>query len=136
MRRTCAVILLTLILCLHYSGQAVRASEIEVFDVVQGSVIKHIEGTPYVQQEMRNMVQTITGMVKDLKIEPTDGYLVKIPLEPPIMIKDPYLNILAEELILFISSDSEPKLLLFSDENQPYFVHFNYDFSFFLLNTI
>ncbi|MBP1931231.1 hypothetical protein [Ammoniphilus resinae] len=135
MLRTC-IILLTLVFILQLFGQVAEASEIEVFDVSRGKVVKHIVNTPQVQQEIKNMVYTITGMVSDLKIEPNDGYLVKIPMEPPVMIKNQWMDLYAEELILFLSPTSEPKLLIFSDENRPYFVHFNYDISFLLLDTI
>lgn len=115
------------------SGQS--AIEVEIFDIKQGEVVQTVPAYLNVQDEVISYLDNITGVYKKINPIPHDGMMVKIPLEQPYLLKNEWLSNYIEEVIIIFPKNDNPILLLFDEENSPYFFHFNGDM-FFLLEKI
>ena len=117
-------------LILLFSSQSFvhgKGNNIEVMDVKQGKIMKHIPNTEAIQKEVRQFITTITGLSPSVRIEPRDGIAYKIPVEPPITYGGKWFSTVIDEVILMVGSNEEPRLLIFDDENKPYVVVFEHD---------
>lgn len=124
-----------LMLIFLFSGQSItqaNGNQIEVFDVKQGKITKHIPNTEAIQKEVRQFISTIQGLSPSVRIEPRDGMAYKIPVQPPINYQGKWFSTLIDEVFLMIGTNEEPRLLIFDDENRPYVVLFKHDISGFL----
>lgn len=107
-------------------------TDIEVFDVKQGKVIKHIANTKEIQEEVKICIHKITGLSGQLSVDPKDGLIYHIPVEPPVMLNNQWLNVQVNEVYLIVPLTQKPQLLLFDEENKPYLVDFDHDLRSFL----
>ncbi|MDP4092868.1 MAG: hypothetical protein Q8920_05855 [Bacillota bacterium] len=105
---------------------------IEIYDINKNEVVKTIAATSEIQSKAERYLKGIAGIYSKLSPVPDSGYMVKIPLEPPVELQNqwlsgnvysmililpdkesPYIALLDEESrILFCASDSDPKELL------------------------
>src|SRR5690625_1997242 len=100
---------------------------IEVFDVNDNDVIMNIHLNQAIQYDVKNILVGIDGIVKKVNPIPNDGMIVKIPIEPNVMVENEWLNDLIDEVMIFYSKKDYPYLLTFDQENNPYFFTFKGD---------
>ena len=109
-------------------------TNIELLDIEQNKIIT-IQAKPKIQLEAKKIIKEVNGVVKKINPFPNKGYMVKIPLKPPLQLESKWVNALIVEVIIIIPEDEKPYLLLFDDENKPYFFTFKTDIDT-LLNTL
>lgn len=124
---------LLMFIFLFCSQGVAQANQIEVMNVKQGKVIKHVPNSEAIQKEVRQFISTIKGLSPSLRIEPRDGMAYKIPVQPPIHYEGKWFSTIIDELFLLVGTHEEPRLLLFDDENRPYVMLFKHDISRFLI---
>lgn len=100
---------------------------IEIFDINKGAVIKKVPWTPVIQEETANYLKGITNLYTKFKPIPKKGYMVKIPLAPPVTVKNQWLDTLVDEVIIIIPDQGKPFLLVFEDGNKALFFNFEGD---------
>lgn len=101
--------------------------KIEIFDVSQGEVIKVISKNPDVQQEAEKFLKHITGVYVKYNPIPTKGFMVRIPLEPNITVRNQWFDDPVDEVTIIFPGYDNPYLMIFNDENTPYFFTFEGD---------
>ncbi|MGN7296049.1 hypothetical protein [Ferdinandcohnia sp. SAFN-114] len=110
---------------LSTSGIAQTNQQIQILDIDQDKVIKTVQLTNAdVQQEVEKFLKGITGVYAKYNPIPSNGYMVRIPLEPTIMIRNKWFDDLVDEVTIILPSQEDPYLMLFNDENQPFFLTF------------
>lgn len=100
---------------------------IEVFDIERNEVMIRAHMNQAIYHDVENLLEGIDGVVKRINPIPSDGFIVKIPLEPNIMVVNEWLNDLVDEVMIFYSEKDHPYLLVFDQENNSYFFTFNGD---------
>ncbi len=108
---------------------------IEIFHIEKNEIIKTKPINSNVQLEAKRIIKEIDCAVKKFNPIPHNGYMVKIPLEPPYRLENKWINDLIYEVIIIIPKDEEPYLLIFDDENKSYFFTFQTKIDT-LLNTL
>ncbi|MDQ2085033.1 hypothetical protein RBH29_01095 [Herbivorax sp. ANBcel31] len=99
---------------------------IEVFDISKGQIINRQHSNELIQNEAIEYLKGITGMYPKTNAISDKGYIVRIPLEPSVSVKNQWLDeILNEVYIIFPSKDNCPYLLILDDKNRPLFYTFN-----------
>ncbi len=119
-----------ILICLAFilqSNALAADSDIEVFDLKQERVIRQAPNSKWVQAEVKQCLHSIHGITKRFNPIPKDGHIYKIPLEPPIMVSNQWLNGLVDEVKLILPDEDLPLLMVFDEENRPYFFEFKYD---------
>ncbi|RKD22852.1 hypothetical protein BEP19_11460 [Ammoniphilus oxalaticus] len=107
--------------------EAAERLNIEVFDVETKQVTNTTANSEIVQKELGNSLTKITGLTKEFDPIPTKGQMIKIPLEPSVTVNNEWVTTFINELILILPTGSKPLLMIFDDENKPYFFEFDYD---------
>lgn len=103
------------------SGQAAAAQkgEIERFDVKKGQVVARVPVTEELRDEIRKLALSAAGSAGTFRIDPADGTVLHVPLQPALEIRQPGFFALAAEAFVFLPDGREPYILFFSEENQP-----------------
>jgi len=110
---------------LSTSGIAQTNQQIQIFDIDQDKVIKTVQLTNAdVQQEVEKFLKGITGVYAKYNPIPSNGYMVRIQLVPNIMIRNKWFDDLVDEVTVILPNQDDPYLMLFNDENQPFFLTF------------
>lgn len=114
---------LTAISCFAQSG-----SEVEIFDIAKGEVIKRFEVTSEIQRKVEEYLDKITGLYVKVKAFPDKGYIMKVPLKPQTEVSNEWLNsygIYSVNDVYIIFPDGEkPYLLILDSSLRPLFFNF------------
>jgi len=98
--------------------------QIQIFDIEQDKVIKYVQLNTDVQQEVEKFLEGISGVYAKYNPIPNKGFMVRIPLEPNIMVRNKWFDDLVDEVTIIFPSQEDPYLMLFDDENKPFFLTF------------
>jgi hypothetical protein len=101
-------------------------THVEIFDIEEGKVVEESPSTTEIQKETEKMILSISGVYKNLDPLPKKGVMVKIPLDPPITLKNEWFHDFVNEAVLIFSYEEEdPYILIWDDENLPHFYTFS-----------
>lgn len=103
----------------HAEGKA------EIFHINRGKVIKRVPMNDFIHKEAKSIIQSVTDLYRELEPIPHKGYMVKIPLDPAIEVKNQWLEDLVSEVIVIFPEYENPHIMLFNNENMPYFFKFD-----------
>lgn len=106
--------------------------QIQIIDIKEGKVIKNVQKKPDLQREVEKFLEGITGAYVKLNPYPNNGFVIKIPLEPNVTVKNQWFNDLVDEVMIIFPVQENPYLLVFDNENQPHFFKFQVNTSKFL----
>lgn len=101
------------------------AAQIEIFDIYKGKVIKAMPAKEGIQEEIYKLLSTVTGLYPELEPIPDKGYMVKVPLEPPINLKNQWLDDKVAEVIVIFPEYENPHLMAFDSKSNTFFFTFN-----------
>ncbi|MBM7703938.1 hypothetical protein [Metabacillus iocasae] len=119
---------IALLLMLFISSAAeAQTPKVEVFNIDKGKVEKSVTMTPVLQDEAQKSVKSMTGIFKKVSPIPKTGYLVKVPLDPAVPVKATGIDVLTSEVIIVISEEQKPILMIFDNENRAFFFEFSHD---------
>ena len=74
--------------------------QIKIIDIKKGKVIKNVQKTPDLQQEVEKFLEGISGVYVKLNPYPNNGFVIKIPLEPNVTVKNQWFNDLVDEVMI------------------------------------
>ncbi|WP_342048929.1 hypothetical protein [Bacillus sp. OTU530] len=106
------------------NGIAQTNQQIQIFDINKGKVIKVLQMNTDLQQEAEKFLEGITGVCVKYNPIPNKGFMIRIPLEPNIKVRNQWFNDLVDEVTIIFSGQEKPYLMVFDDENKPYFLTF------------
>ncbi|MDQ0899436.1 MULTISPECIES: hypothetical protein [unclassified Paenibacillus] len=118
--KTVARMLFLVIAFSLFFSQTVGASDgAEVFDIKNGEIILTIKNSNSLQNQVKEWLSSANGTVGSLKIEPSEGIAIKIPLMPPYKVNNDLISGTVTEVVMFISPSKTyfPTLLVFTKEN-------------------
>lgn len=101
--------------------------QIEIFDISKDKVIHKVQPNPDTHQEVKSILDGITGVYVKFNPIPNKGIMIRIPLDPSIVVKNQWFNDLVDEVTLIFPEQEDPYLLVFTDENSPLFFTFKGD---------
>ena len=106
--------------------------QIEIFEINKGKVIMNVEPNPDSQQAVQEFLEGITGVYVKYNPIPKNGFMIRVPLEPNIVVKNHWFNDLVDEVTIIFPDQEDPYLMVFNDENRPFFLTFEGDTANFL----
>ncbi|MDR4890271.1 hypothetical protein RGU12_22475 [Fredinandcohnia sp. QZ13] len=122
-----SVLLHIFIFLLFSTNVLAQTQEIQIFDINQDMVIKHLPVSTDIQQEVEYILKGINGVYVKYNPIPNTGLMIRIPLEPTIMVRTQWFDDLVDEVTLIFTDQESPYLMVFDDENKPYFLTFKGD---------
>lgn len=97
------------------------SENIEIFDIDKGKVIKKVNSDLEIQKEVEQILNGITDLYRAFEPIPRSGYMIKFPLEPAFYLENDWYQDYVTEVILIFPAYENPHIMLFNDENKPYF---------------
>lgn len=93
----------------------------EVFDITKGEVVLTIPNSNSLQKLVKDWLSSASGIAGSLRIEPTNGIAIKIPLTPPYKVQNKWITGTVTEVIMFVGESKTyyPTLLVLTKENHP-----------------
>jgi hypothetical protein len=97
---------------------------VELFDIQKDTVTETVPHNSKIQKAATEYLNGINQNYVKVNPIPKSGYMVRIPLEPPIQVKNKWINELVDEVIIILTKEDQPYLMIFDDENNPHFFYF------------
>lgn len=98
--------------------------QVQIFDINEGKIIRNMPTNADLQLEAEKILEGITGVYVKYNPIPKDGYMIRIPLEPNLMVRNRWFYDLVDEVTIIFPVQGNPYLMVFDDENQSYFLTF------------
>jgi hypothetical protein len=124
MMRKIMFLLFSVVFLYSPSTNAQGIKNVEFFDIQKDSVTQIVPTSAVFQKAAEDYLKGINGIYVKVKPIPSQGYMVKIPLEPSVQINNEWINELVDEVIIIFTKEEPPYLMVFDDENNPHFFHF------------
>lgn len=120
----------------QYRGSALPVSannvqNIEIFDIGKGSVLKVVPLHHRALTEAKKILKSITGMYIKVNAFPDKGYIIRIPFEPKMIVKNQWINDCKinaiDKLFVIFPEAGTPYILILDDKEKPYLFNFESD---------
>ncbi|MFD2672084.1 hypothetical protein [Marinicrinis sediminis] len=112
----------------EWREQAQPAEQVvEVFDIKQGKVVERIPYTAAIGEEAGRLLQSVSGLVTRIQIDPKKGTALRIPITPPLKLDKPFYKGMAVEMFVFLERSERPYVLVFNEEQKPILMFFDRD---------
>ncbi|MEH7344635.1 hypothetical protein V7122_12315 [Bacillus sp. JJ1532] len=98
-----------------------QGEKIEVYHIDEAKVIKEIPSTATIHLEAEKYLSNISGVYKKINPIPNKGFIVRIPLRPPLEVQNQWIHTLVDEMSIFYPIGEDPYIMIFDDENNVYF---------------
>lgn len=102
----------------------------EIFDIVQGKVVKTVPLNKTILSEARKCLQGIDGVYTKVNAFPDKGYIIKIPFESDTVIKNPILSksglASIDKVFILLPEQGAPYLLILDGQERPFFFVFSH----------
>ena len=99
--------------------------EIQIFDVGKGNVVKKMKSTPTLQAEAEKVINSITGLYVKVQPLPEKGYIVRIPMSPPMTVQSRYINAIVDKIYVIFTKNNPPIVLILDSRNKPFVYNFS-----------
>jgi hypothetical protein len=104
---------------------------VEIFDITKGEVIKKVLTNQTIEKAAISYLKAISGMYAAVKAFPEDGYIIRIPVVPPVQVQNPWLNdyniYTVDQIFILLPEQGSPYLLVLDTKLRPYFYNFDGD---------
>ncbi|MBP3040214.1 hypothetical protein J9303_12035 [Bacillaceae bacterium Marseille-Q3522] len=101
--------------------------QIEIFDIPKGEVIHNVALHKDLQRDAAIFIEEITDIYRKFNPIPRSGFMIRIPFERAIAIKNRWMDDLVDEVMIIFPDQELPYLMVFDNENNPYFFTFKGD---------
>ncbi|MCD4838876.1 hypothetical protein LRS37_08310 [Neobacillus sedimentimangrovi] len=102
-----------------------QTNQVEIFDIEKGKVVQLVPTSSEIQKEASTFLQGISGVYTKVRPIPEKGYMIKVPLEPSIMVDNQWFKGLVDEVVIIFPEQEKTFLMVFDDENRLHFYHFD-----------
>lgn len=86
--------------------------------------MKTLEAHPSFQMKAEELLKGITGIYIKVNPIPKNGNIIKIPLEPAVLVENEWVHSYVDEIKVIFPIGEKPYLMVFDDENYPHFFNF------------
>jgi hypothetical protein len=115
------------------AATATPLAQVQVYSPAREQVVTEFPSTDEVRKEASEWLKSITELSAKLKATlPTDGIILKVPLQPALPLHNKWVQGATKEIYLLIPASSPPSLLIFTEEGQTYLFHFKHNLAPFL----
>lgn len=95
-------------------------TDVEFFDVKEGKVVKTAPSDRKTHKEASKWLKSIEGPVPNAVINPQQGVVWKVPLDPPVKVDNQWFKGTANVVFVFWEKpDAKPYLLIFTPDGKP-----------------
>lgn len=112
-------ILVLIFILLHPQIQYTESYQhIEIFDPIQGKVVKVVETNKEINDMVVEWINRIDGFYSGVDPIKDDGYAIKFPINPSIQVQNQWLKTTVTEVYVIIPENNPPLFLVFETEDK------------------
>lgn len=100
---------------------------VEIFDTKQNKIIKLVQLNPQIQEMVTLWIRNVQGIYSKNDPITDDGFAIKVPLDPAILVNCKWLNALISEVYIMIPENDPPFFMVFEAGNRLACFPFNGD---------
>ena len=100
-------------------------SEIQIFDVAKGKIVKKMSSGPAVEAEAEKIINSITGLYAKVKPFPEKGYIVRVPCNPALIVQNSYINATVDKMYIIFTQNEPPIVLILDSKDRPFVYNFS-----------
>lgn len=119
-----SAIILLIVFFVSITAHAQGNSEVEIFNINEGQVVKRVETSPAVQKEAEGYLKNISGIVVSFRPFPERGFIIRIPLKPSVKVENQWFSGTVDEVFVIFPERGNPFLLILDGEGRPFFYTF------------
>jgi hypothetical protein len=108
------------------SVQAAQPKDVQVFDIAQGKIMKRVNNSAEIRKEVEKSLQSIHELVVKFRVEPKDGVVLRIPMEPSVKVDNQWFHDSVDEVFIIIPRSEKPFMLLFNADKKPIILKFKH----------
>jgi hypothetical protein len=117
------LILFVILQFLFINTYAESSKKIEIYNIEKNKLMKTIENNKQWNTEAKQILKNITGVYVKFNPIPKSGIVIKIPIEPSVMVK----GALIDEVNVILPEDDRAYMMIYDDENAPFFYNSQID---------
>jgi len=107
------------------SASAQETKQVEIFDISKERVVKKVPATSDIQEDAKQLITSTTSVYTKVKPLPSKGFMIKIPLEPALMIQNQWMHEKVNQVIFVFPLNERPFYLVVDKGKRTHL--FNFD---------
>ncbi|PKR84900.1 hypothetical protein [Heyndrickxia camelliae] len=92
--------------------------QIEIFDISKERVVKKVPASSDIQENVKRLLERTTSVYPKVKPIPSKGFMVKVPLEPAMVLRNQWLHGKINQVILVFPPKEHPFYLVMDEKNR------------------
>lgn len=92
--------------------------QIEIFDISKEQVVKRIPVSMEIQEDVKRLLERTTSVYPKVKPIPSRGFMIKVPLEPALELRNQWLHGKINQVILVFPPKERPFYLVMDEKNR------------------
>jgi len=101
------------------------SDEIQIFDISKGKVVKKLKTTDAVQKQAEQIINSITGLYAKVQPFPEKGYIVRIPVNPALKVRNQFINATIDKIYVIFTKEEPPFVLILDSSDKPFVYNFD-----------
>ncbi|MGV3466210.1 MAG: hypothetical protein ACO1OT_13065 [Heyndrickxia sp.] len=116
-----------LFLILLTTDASAQTRQIEIFDISKERVVKKVPASADIQENVKRLLQRTTSVYPRVKPIPSKGFMIKVPLEPAMNLRNQWLQGKVNQVILVFPPKERPFYLVMDEKNRTHLFLFEGD---------
>ncbi|MBB2483406.1 hypothetical protein H5P36_24950 [Bacillus sp. APMAM] len=100
------------------NASAQTNKQIEIFDIGKERVVKKVHMTADIQEDVKRFLERTTSVYPKVKPIPSRGFMIKVPLDPAVEIRNQWLHGRLNQVILVFPPKERPFYLVMDEKNR------------------
>lgn len=101
-------------------------NEIQIFDIRKGRVVKKLKTSPPIQEQAEQIIGSITGLYAKVQPFPDKGYIVRVPVNPALKVRNQYINATIDRIYIIFTEKEPPFVLILDSSEKPFVYNFSW----------
>ncbi|KQL50625.1 hypothetical protein AN964_23550 [Heyndrickxia shackletonii] len=100
------------------NASAQTNKQIEIYDIGKERVVKKVPMSADIQEDVKRFLERTTSVYPKVKPIPSRGFMIKVPLEPAVEIRNQWLHGRLNQVILVFPPKEHPFYLVMDEKNR------------------
>lgn len=118
-KRLFTILVLFIILVCPQFIYANSYEDIEIFDPQLDKVVKTVPMNQEINNMVKDWIDEIDGICQSIDPIRDDGYVIRFPLNPAIVIENKWMDTIIEDIFLIVPEKETLFFIAFNTENNP-----------------
>jgi len=106
------------LILLTTTASAQTNRQIEIFDISKERVVKKVPASADIQENVKRLLERTTSVYPKVKPIPSKGFMIKVPLEPAMELRNQWLQGRVNQVILVFPPNEHPFYLVMDEKNR------------------